>query len=202
MRTSLVLPAIVASVALAIAAANGCTLPLEGLPGAGGSGGRASMTSSGGAPSTGAETTSSSATASSATTSSTSTGGMECDAESQCPDDNACATYECNEGHCAQTVLNEGMTIPDPPTNCLKTVCLGGVLTTLPDEKDATDDNNPCTTDVCKEGSVTHPPAKDGTYCGDLNACRKGICCLGVVTSCKGVCCAIFQHCGTNGCTF
>ncbi len=198
MRISPVIPAIVA---ITIAAVHGCSLPLEGIAtsGAGGSGGKASVTSAGGDPTTDTGTAMSSAAMSSAATSSTST-GAQCITKEECPPDGPCAAHECMQGQCVQTNLNERMTLADLDGNCAKTTCLSGVLTTQDDEGDSFDDGDECTIDGCENGSATHAPADEGSGCGGFDVCRNGICCPFAVTSCNGVCCNVLQKCTGMGC--
>ena len=156
MRISLVIPAIVA---VALAAVAGCSIQLEGLApqGSGGSGGKASVTSAGGAQATATATT---------TATSTSTGAAQCETKSDCMADSDCVAYECTQGQCVKTNLKEGLPIADLVGNCQKTVCLSGVLTTLADEGDFADDKNPCTIDGCVGETVTHDPGNDSAKCG------------------------------------
>jgi hypothetical protein len=178
MRISPVIPAILVSALAAVAA---CSLPLEGLSpeGAGGSGGKASVTSAGGAQVTGTAT------------SSTSTGGAPCATKSECMADSDCVAYECTQGQCVKTSVNEGMTIQDPGGNCVKTVCLSGVLETQPDDGDADDDKDPCTVDACVGMTTTHEPAGEGASCGEPGKHCYGGQCLE---------CATAGDCALNSC--
>ncbi|MEP7125116.1 MAG: hypothetical protein ABJE95_29570 [Byssovorax sp.] len=173
MRTSPVLPAIVAAATIALV--HGCTLPLTGLPVGAGGDAAASATSAGGGTSTAAATTSgggsmtttSGPTTASATASSSSTGAPpECSTKPDCPADGSCSTYDCVGGTCMQSPANEGVKISDPDGNCLKTVCVGGELKIQTDDMDVGSDGDPCTVDGCSNGAATHPPGNDGDSCG------------------------------------
>jgi hypothetical protein len=58
------------------------------------------------------------------------------------------------------------MQFPDPGGNCLKTVCVGGVLKIQNDDSDPLNDNDPCTIDGCSNGAATHDGGNDGDSCG------------------------------------
>jgi hypothetical protein len=169
MRNSPVIPVIVAAATLALV--HGCTLPLAGVA-SDGAGGAASTsaTSAGGTPITTGTTTSGGHTTTGATTSaaasSSSTGVVECATKMDCPPDEACATYGCDDGKCVQTPINEGKTIPDDVGDCVKTVCVKGALTKQNDDGDHGDDGDPCTVDACASGEQTHVGGNDGATCG------------------------------------
>ncbi len=161
MRTSPVIPALVAAATLALV--HGCTLPLAGrsLDGVGGAASTSAI-SAGGTSTTTAGT----ATTTSVTASSTSTGVVDCTTRMDCAPDGKCATHECTAGKCVQAPINEGGTIPDASHNCVKTVCVGGALTIVNDDDDLDDDADPCTVDGCGNGNPTHVAGNDGNTCG------------------------------------
>lgn len=170
MRTSPVIPAIVAAATIALV--HGCALPLAGLspPGAGGDASTSAI-SAGGATTTAAGTTSGGGAATSATTtsaavSSSSTGVVECAMKADCPPDGKCTAYACTAGSCVQTVTNEGKPIDDASGNCEKTVCVNGTLTIQNDDSDFSEDGNQCTVDGCSNGSPTHVPGYESNPCG------------------------------------
>jgi hypothetical protein len=80
------------------------------------------------------------------------------------------------------------------PGDCKLAICdANGNETTIPDDNDAADDNNECTTDGCESGTPTHTPVKAGTSCSTGG---------GKVCSSAGACveCASDTDCATKVC--
>lgn len=168
--------------------------------------------------------TASATSASTGAVSSTTTGGVVCAGANDCPPDGPCETYACLLGQCAETMVNEGMQVPDPAGNCQKTQCTGGVLVTTTDPADFIEDGDPCSVDVCGPSGPTHDPGNDGALCGpvghhcfggaclecgdasqcpqgadacSLAVCTKGVC--GLSSAADGVSCANASACKDAG---
>ncbi len=78
----------------------------------------------------------------------------KCNAKTDCPTDNFCATWECTMGECVSTAMMEGMTAdPLMPGDCQKKICQGGSLKIVDDPMDtATDAKGDCQDPVCNAG--------------------------------------------------
>jgi hypothetical protein len=184
------LAAIAVAVALAAAA---CGSDVDTSAATGSGGGTSASSGDATAASTGT------GTASSSTAASSSTGTMVCSRSDECPG-TECATPTCTAGSCTTTAVVAGTALADQiPGDCQLAVCDGtGTTTNVPDDADLPDDDNPCTSDGCYEGTATHGPAPDGTQCGP------GACCDGM-GSCVGGCisdadCAIDSVCSQSFC--
>ncbi|APR82619.1 5'-nucleotidase [Minicystis rosea] len=194
------------SFALASAACGG------GGAGTGGSGG-------GGSTSTNSSTTTSSTTSSTsstggaggtggsggATTSSTGTGGG-CTTTDDCPlPPNECVLATCNGGVCGTTNAAAGtLGVDQTDGDCQTSQCDGmGHLVMVATDTDVPDDGNPCTKDLCTNGTPSNPAVSQGTSCGGTLTCDgAGHCtgctqasdCPGQDTTCKT------RTCSSNMC--
>jgi hypothetical protein len=100
---------------------------------------------------------------------------VQCSAESAatvCDDGNACTEDSCNValGICAHALL-DGVALPESqqePGNCRQRRCQLGQVVEAADDNDAPDDGNPCTEDLCKEGSPSTSPRPLDFACSDL----------------------------------
>jgi hypothetical protein len=91
-----------------------------------------------------------------------------CTAAAQCDDGNTCTVDDCTaDGVCTNTPVPDGDGPPSTqqPGSCKKSVCKAGVLSSVPDDQNVSDDGNFCTDDQCKDGTPVHPPKADGTEC-------------------------------------
>jgi hypothetical protein len=212
-----------------VGCAAGATNPSTGVDtsggsttGEGGAGGATTTTPHGGA---GGVTTTSHGGAGGATTgtggSATGTGGSsaggaagaggtggaggqltECQVASDCPGgDDECSQRTCTSGHCGVDYTPQGTAVVMQQTgDCKKLVCDGqGGTTNVNDDGDLPDDGNPCTTDVCTNGTPSHDPVAAGTSCGAKLQCDGQGACLGCLApkDCPGT----DGECGTRTCT-
>ena len=101
-----------------------------------------------------------------------------------CPPAGQCTFYTCENGACR---FNNASGQPCTLTGfcglaqCVRGSCQPTVTFPCPD------DGNPCTDEVCPQGSCTHPPKVDGTPCGDACAtstCQSGVCTVVTPTNC------------------
>lgn len=103
-----------------------------------------------------------------------------CTSPGDCPGtDNACQTRTCNSGVCGVTYAAPNTAVGSQVLgDCKQVVCDGmGQIVTVPDNTDPGDDFDPCTSDVCSNGTLTHPPAPSGTSCGLQQVCNgAGLC--------------------------
>lgn len=161
---------------LAVWLCGGCELlvPFETVPegsgGAGGTGATGGTSTSGGSSGGGASTT-------------TSTGPASCQVAADCDAQNPCAKADCVNAECAYSPVNEGTTPPgvaDPPGDCIRPVCNGGVLVEVVDKEQSPDtDPTDCTSTFClDEGGTQTDDANEGELCGQQPAdpCKKSAC--------------------------
>lgn len=61
------------------------------------------------------------------------------------------------------------------------------------------DDGNPCTDDVCTDGTLANPPKANGTACDDGDACTPADTCqAGACISGNPLMCAVGETCGAT----
>jgi hypothetical protein len=130
-------------------------------------------------------------------------GGPSCLTVADCSPDTDCLTWACSGGTCTVTVAPDGTPIAAGAVqgDCKKNVCQGGKPAVLPDETDLIADNDPCSVEVCKDGTKLEGPAPDGTACGETGklTCANGLCegCAqdptncNAPTECQDVTCAV-----------
>ena len=91
-----------------------------------------------------------------------------------CPGQNTeCAKRTCVGGFCGESYTAAGTAISAQAAgNCQKIVCDGhGAITLQVDDANIPDDHNPCTKDICANGTPSNPPEKGGTPCGGALTC-------------------------------
>jgi hypothetical protein len=108
-------------------------------------------------------------------------GGARCTSKAQCksgrclnPDTCDCTKKSCR-CTCACSTTNPQIRCKQPTDTCKKAVCrVTGRCATTP--KCA--DTNPCTQDLCTNGTCSHPtdPLKEGASCGGDKTCQDGDC--------------------------
>jgi hypothetical protein len=152
------------------------------------------------------------------TSSSSGTGGGEpikCTVATDCPGkETQCAQRTCDNGLCGQKFTAKGTAIDAQAVgDCHQAVCDGsGSIELQVDDSDTPNDNNPCTKDLCVNGTPSNPPELAGGDCGmGLKCDGNGHCtgctgpemCPGVDDECKqrsctnGTCDFIFTQSGT-----
>ena len=95
------------------------------------------------------------------------------DDQSGCDDADACTEDGCDviAGLCSHAPLNGVPAGPQTPGDCGLVVCSNGVATAVVDGGDLPVDGNPCTDDLCSEGTAQNPPFPVGADCGGGHAC-------------------------------
>jgi len=115
---------------------------------------------------------------------------MQCDGTGNCvaclfdtdcpPTGSECVLPDCGaDGTCGTTFAPTGTVLSQQtPGDCKRAICDGlGGPTTTPDDADIPpDDGNPCTTEVCVQGSPATNFVPDGTSCGPGRTCSSGTC--------------------------
>jgi hypothetical protein len=109
---------------------------------------------------------------------------VECLRATVCPgQDTECQARTCTSGKCGVTNAPAGTpTSNQTAGDCQKNVCdgAGGVTSTADNSDVPADDGNPCTTEVCSNGTPAHPAKPDGTACappgGGTGECQGGSC--------------------------
>jgi plastocyanin len=124
----------------------------------------------------------------------------ECLVASTCPgQDNECQSRTCTAGVCGMSFKPAGTaTATQTAGDCKKVTCNGvGTNTPIADDTDLPNDNNPCTSDVCTSGVISHPFAPLGTACGASQTCNAtGSCGCVTATDCP----AAANECQTATC--
>ncbi len=108
----------------------------------------------------------------------------ECSKSEECQGfGNACyVRVECLGGRCDFQLRAPGAVATSATQiegDCQRIACDGfGGFTLFTDNSDVPNDNNACTLDICADGTPHpfHPPANDGTFCGDGGVCKAGVC--------------------------
>ncbi len=99
-----------------------------------------------------------------------------------CPGtDSECSTRTCKANACATDLTAAGTALKAQKAgDCKQDQCDGaGAVTSVADDTDKPDDNNPCTLDGCKAGAITADPAPKGTKCGTSLLCDGAGSCVG-----------------------
>jgi hypothetical protein len=130
-------------------------------------------------------------------------GSMPCTVPADCPPtNNACITATCDAGQCGTAFVAAGTPTKNQQAgDCHVVQCDGaGSTVNAIDEKDAPDDGNDCTSDLCNAGTPTHVPIPAGTKCGQgMNmACDGNGACTGCVTA--STCPGVDTECQTRTC--
>lgn len=95
--------------------------------------------------------------------------GPECETAADCPaDDLPCTSAVCDAGACGQE--DDDALIPPQAADgdCRREVCLGGAVTSAPDDTEVPDDGFACTVDTCSGGAPLF--TADDTACDDETA--------------------------------
>jgi hypothetical protein len=126
---------------------------------------------------------------------------VACNVDEKCmgPSDD-CQHPACVDHHCvtafiaANTPLSPALQVPG---DCKTKVCdgSGGVLT-VNDGNDTQNDGNPCTDEVCVDGTPKHPPSVAGTMCGMGMVCSGAGSCVGCVDDSTCIAPATCGGCG------
>ena len=127
---------------------------------------------------------------------------------SECDDDEPCTDDACDavSQRCTHAPVPDGPVTDPVAGDCGTVLCLDGTTTTEVDDADVPVDGNPCTDDVCTQGTPSNPPVAAGTSCGgDLVCDDAGICvgcnlpadCPGTNDFCQTVTCDA-QQCGVS----
>ena len=147
--------------------------------------GQSTSATSSGAGGTGGGMTSTTSTSASTTTASGTGGAPECMPGDACSDMNACTVDSCDQGKCTHVPVKDGptMDVPDVPKDCLAPACVGGQVTTVPNDQDLPDDGNVCTDDTCDNGKPMHTNLASSTNCGPSQYCDGNGACVGCVNS-------------------
>ncbi len=140
---------------------------------------------------------------------------QECCSTPNCsPYENECGSNVCSGGRCQTTYEENGtQTASQTSGDCKKNVCDGaGKIITVTDDLDVPDDENQCTSNVCSEGTGSHPPVNSGDECsqndgsvcdgaGNCVECVQASDCLGTSTAianCSTIICKADNTCGVE----
>lgn len=102
-----------------------------------------------------------------------------CNQASDCDGiDDECSKRTCNDGTCGRSYTEYGAPVTAQTAGDCKTSVCDGAGKTIPvnDDTDTASDNNSCTNDVCKNGTLSHPSVGDGTLCDGGKTCKAGVC--------------------------
>lgn len=115
---------------------------------------------------------------------------IACVTNTDCDDNNPCTEEFCNSAVslCTFTSLDGVPTPGAAPMagDCKVQFCVAGVDSVLNDDGDIQDDSNPCTTDVCNNGTSEHNPVPERQLCvpGQTDVCSAaGVCVQCVVAA-------------------
>lgn len=127
------------------------------------------------------------------TPSNNNTGNKSCTTSADCPVANdACSMATCNDGICGLAPAPVGTPLPDSVVgDCKAQACdAAGNIAAINDDSDIPDDDNACTTDICKAGVVSHSFIAAGFACSDGNGsmCNGAGACVECIlaTDCPG----------------
>ena len=116
----------------------------------------------------------------------------QCNVASDCGTNNDCRTYTCSAlGACMVAYQASGTAVPTQATGDCKVAQCDGAGNTMPvnDNNDLPVDGNPCTKDVCTNGTPSNPSEPNTTTCGTNQTCDGSGHCLG---------CTVAANCGTD----
>jgi len=111
---------------------------------------------------------------------------VACVRNSDCGVDTLCMVFGCDASHtCRPGNVPAGSPVGvQVAGDCHVQQCDGfGSTTAIPDDTDLPDDGNPCTTDVCTNGAISHVPVTSGTSCGGSSICDGAGHCVQCVTN-------------------
>jgi hypothetical protein len=120
-------------------------------------------------------------------------GGVQCNATgscvqclkaSDCGTDTDCRKFACSAaGACSSTPEADGKLVNGGLAgDCKKNVCMSGEITPAVDDNDLPVDGNPCTDDVCVNGTPSNTNVMTGVSCGGILMCNGMGSCVGCVT--------------------
>jgi hypothetical protein len=127
---------------------------------------------------------------------------LPCTVPTDCPGkETQCAQRTCDAGFCGQKFAAHGTHIDAQGVgDCHVIVCDGkGNLDVLVDDSDVPDDDNPCTKDICANGTPSNPPEPASGACGSGLSCDGN----GHCTGCQGPesCPGLDTECEQRSCT-
>ena len=108
-----------------------------------------------------------------------------CSVAEDCPgEDSECGQRTCTGGECGNVFAAQGEPVSlQTAADCRLIVCDGaGATETVNDDTDVADDDNPCTADLCEDGTPSHPAEPEGTSCGGALTCDGNGLCIGCAT--------------------
>lgn len=118
---------------------------------------------------------------------------VECIGPTNCPGvDTECRTRTCSPaGSCGEICTPNGTPLAiQAPGDCVSDVCDGNCMATeVLDPSDVPVDADPCTSDLCVNGTPLNPPAATGTPCGNGGVCNATGQCVG---------CNVAADCGND----
>jgi hypothetical protein len=134
---------------------------------------------------------------------------VTCVRNSDCGVDTLCMVFGCDASHtCRPGNVEAGSPVGlQVVGDCHVQQCDGfGSVTAIPDDTDVPDDNNPCTTDTCTNGAISHTPVASGASCGGSSICDGAGHCVqcvsnsdcGTDTACQTHVCGADHICAVN----
>ncbi|WP_437591635.1 hypothetical protein [Sorangium sp. So ce1000] len=114
-----------------------------------------------------------------------------------CDDGNPCTADACASGACVNVPIDGVPALPSGQIagDCQILTCVAGQPIPAPDDADAEDDGDPCTSDACRGGIATHVVAA-GSACGADRVCDAAGACRGA----NGRACAAPEDCASGRC--
>jgi hypothetical protein len=107
------------------------------------------------------------------------TGIPTCTSDSECDDGHPCTIDACgSDSICHHDAAPDGLVDDQVPGDCLAHGCQDGQLGDWPSD-DPFDDGNPCTEDLCSDGSPTNPRVVEGSLCA-MDESNNGTCAVPV----------------------
>ncbi|HXI55714.1 MAG TPA: hypothetical protein VNO55_06625, partial [Polyangia bacterium] len=126
---------------------------------------------------------------------------VTCLTTADCPGaDTECQSRTCIAGACGIAFKAAGTPVSSQTAgDCKQNQCDGkGVVTTVVDDSDTQNDNNPCTDDLCSGGTSSHPNKAAKATCGTGLECDGAGHCVGCVADAE---CGVNTECLTFKCT-
>ncbi|MEA2697490.1 MAG: hypothetical protein QOI66_1761, partial [Myxococcales bacterium] len=126
---------------------------------------------------------------------------VTCLTTADCPGaDTECQSRTCTAGTCGIAFKAAGTLVSNQTAgDCKQNQCDGkGVVTTVVDDGDTQNDNNPCTDDLCSGGTSSHPNKAAKVTCGTSLECDGAGHCVGCVADAE---CGTNTECVTFKCT-
>ncbi len=128
----------------------------------------------------------------------------QCNQPTDCtmlPADDECQTRTCDNHVCGQMFAPTGtLLLTQKMGDCQEAFCDGaGVTMMQANDTDLPEDNNPCTKNVCTNGTPSHPPEASNTACGNGSICDGMGACVGCVDAAD--CSGMDDFCKKRTCT-